>query len=126
MARPSLRALVVDDDSDMRALVQATIRRANEGLAVAAEASTGEEGLDLWREHRPDIVVLDQRMPGITGLDVAEQILSEEPDQPIILFSAYLDDDLRQASSRLGIRACLDKRDVRRLPDVIWDIVQAS
>ena len=84
------------------------------------------EGLDLWREHRPDIVVLDQRMPGITGLDVAEQILSEEPDQPIILFSAYLDDDLRQASSRLGIRACLDKRDVRRLPDVIWDIVQAS
>lgn len=114
------RALIVDDDEDMRFLLRALIERANEGLEVAAEAATGAEAIARWREHQPDVVVLDQRMPGGTGLEVAEQILAEAPDQSIILFSAYLDDFVLHRAGELGIRACISKDDYTTIPDALW------
>ena len=114
-----LRVLIVDDEDDMRALARATIEMANHGLSVLAEAGDADEGLDRWRAQQPEVVVLDQRMPGRTGLDLAEQILEEDPSQVIVLYSAYMDEHLRAAAKRVGIRACLDKDDHRRLPDVL-------
>jgi len=114
-----LRVLIVDDEDDMRALARATIEMANHGLSVLAEAGDADEGLDRWRAQQPEVVVLDQRMPGRTGLDLAEQILEEDPSQVIVLYSAYLDERLRAAAKRVGIRACLDKDDHRRLPDLL-------
>ena len=114
-----LRVLIVDDEDDMRALARATIEMANHGLSVLAEAGDADEGLDRWRAQQPEVVVLDQRMPGRTGLDLAEQILEEDPSQVIVLYSAYMDERLRAAAKRVGIRACLDKDDHRRLPDLL-------
>ena len=116
----SNRALIVDDDDDMRFLVRTIIEAANEGLAVAGEARDGEEAVERWRSVRPDVVVLDYRMPGRTGLDVAAEILAEQPDQSIILFSAYLDDDTRQRADDLGVRACLSKDAYDELPAALW------
>src|SRR5437660_57740 len=79
------RALIVDDDDDMRFLLRVLIEAANEGLAVAGEARTAGEAVEQWREHQPDVVVLDNRMPDGSGLDVAAEILAEQPDQSIIL-----------------------------------------
>jgi DNA-binding NarL/FixJ family response regulator len=116
----SNRALIVDDDDDMRFLVRVLIEAANEGLAVAAEARNATEAVDRWREHQPDVVVLDNRMPGRSGLDVAAEILAEQPDQSIILFSAYLDDETVLRADALGIRACLSKEDYDQLPAALW------
>ena len=114
------RALIVDDEEDMRFLVRAVIEAANHGLAVAGEAADGPQALERWREHRPEVVVLDQRMPGMTGLEVAKQILAEHPEQPIILFSAYLDDQMTEAAADLGIDMCLAKSEYTRLPEALW------
>jgi DNA-binding NarL/FixJ family response regulator len=116
----SNRALIVDDDDDMRFLVRVLIEAANEGLAVAAEARNAEEAVDRWREHRPDVVVLDNRMPGRSGLEVAAEILAEQPDQSIILFSAYLDDETVRQAGALGVRACLSKDHYDQLPAALW------
>jgi DNA-binding NarL/FixJ family response regulator len=116
----SNRALIVDDDDDMRFLVRTIIEAANEGLAVAGEARDGDEAVERWRSVRPDVVVLDYRMPGRTGLDVAAEILAEQPDQSIILFSAYLDDDTRQRADDIGVRACLSKDAYDELPAALW------
>ena len=115
-----IRVLVVDDEEDMRALMTATITTANEGLAVAGEASDGDEAVALWREERPEIVVIDQRMPGVTGVEAAERILAEEPGQAILLFTAFVDPDVVAAARRVGIRHCLSKSDIRRLPHALW------
>ena len=115
-----MRVLIVDDEEDMRALMRATIDVANEGLLVTGEAVDGEEAVAKWRRDRPEIVVLDQRMPGASGLEVAERILAEHPEQAIILFSAYLDPDILDRAARLGIRACMSKREISRVPEALW------
>ena len=120
MPDASGRTLIVDDEEDMRILLRATIEAANQGLSVAGEASGGEEGLAQWREHRPDIILLDQRMPDLTGLEVAERILAEAPDQTIVLFTAYLDDATRATAMSLGVRECLSKSDFAKVPEVLW------
>ena len=106
----------------MRFLLQAVIEAANEGLAVVGEATTGEEAIVRWRETDPDIILLDQRMPGMTGLEAAEQILAERPEQNIILFSAFLEDSTVRRASELGIRACLPKGDLSRITEVLWRV----
>jgi YesN/AraC family two-component response regulator len=115
-----MRVLIVDDEEDMRALVRATIEIANRGLTVAGEASDGDTAVSILREQRPEIVVLDQRMPGASGLDTARRILSEHPDQAIVLFSSYLDRDVINTARHLGVRTCLAKDDIRQLPSVLW------
>jgi DNA-binding NarL/FixJ family response regulator len=120
MAGAPNRTLIVDDDEDMRFLLRAVIERANEGLEVAAEAGGALEALEQWRAVRPDVIVLDHRMPGTTGLQVAAEILAETPEQSIILFSAYLDDDLVARASALGIRACISKDRNDDIPEALW------
>ena len=112
--------LVVDDEADMRLLVEAVIERANEGLTVAGLAATGAEAIARCREIDPDVVLLDHQMPDMTGLDAAEQILAERPDQRIILFSAFLDAEIRARATELGIMACLPKTELSRIPEALW------
>lgn len=118
--------LVVDDELDMRTLVRVVIDLANHGLTVAGEASDGHEAITAWAAldgpPEPDVIVLDNRMPGQSGLEVARTILEQRPDQLIVLFSAFLDDDIRAQADELGIAACVSKDDVHALPEVIWNL----
>jgi len=70
----------------------------------------------------PDVIILDNRMPNRSGLEVAEDILTERPEQRIVLFSAFLDDQVRGQARELGIAACLTKEDVAQLPELITRI----
>ena len=110
-----LRVLIVDDEDDMRALVRNLIEIADNGLAVTGEAADGDEALRRWREDRPDVVLLDQRMPGRSGLETAEVILRESPNQAVILFTAFLEHDIRQRAENLGVKACVKKDDARKV-----------
>jgi CheY-like chemotaxis protein len=116
---PTIGVLIVDDDADIRGLLRATIDLAGSGLQVVGEATDGVDGLAKWRDKRPDVVVLDYLMPGRTGLETAAAILAEEPAQPIVLFTAYLDAELLEEAKRVGVRACLSKGEVTRLPEVL-------
>ncbi len=119
--------LIVDDELDMRTLIRLVIELANDGLSVAGEAADGEEALAVWRSLDPppvpDVMILDNRMPGLSGLDVARQVLGELPGQAVILFSAHLDDNIRAEAAEIGISACVAKRDIKDLPSTIRQIV---
>ena len=121
-----LRALIVDDDSDMRFLVRMTIEVANHGLAVAGEAASGADAIASVEQDRPEVIVLDYRMPGMSGIETARKILHDHPDQPIILFSAYLDEQTIAEAHALGVRACIDKTDVDRLPETLWQLAPGA
>lgn len=111
--------LVADDQADMRLLVGAVFEHAHGPLSVVAEATTGAEAIAQWRRVHPDVILLDHQLPDQTGLQVAQVILGEQPDQRIYLFTAYLDNAIRAEAARLGVVACLSKTDVFTLPEAL-------
>jgi DNA-binding NarL/FixJ family response regulator len=120
----SIRALIVDDDEGMRTLASLVIQCAENGVVVAAQASSPDEAVAQWRATRPDVIVLDYRMPGRDGLAVAAEILAESPSQAVILFSASLDEVPLGRAEHVGVRACLAKDAVDDLPELIRACVE--
>jgi len=81
-----ISVLVIDDDPDVRGFIVASLEE--QGYRVR-EASDGREGLKALEREIPDLVVLDFIMPGLSGADVARQIRSRHPQQPILFVSGY-------------------------------------
>jgi two-component system chemotaxis response regulator CheY len=123
----ALTILVVDDEPDMRYLARVVLEQG--GIAVTAEAGDGPEALDKLRELEPPpiptVILLDNQMPGPSGLEVAAQILACLPDQLIVLFSAYLSDDIIEQATKLGVAACVSKGDALNLAEIIRDLVDS-
>ena len=117
--------LLVDDEPDIRLLARIYLERA--GFSVVGEADDGGKALARYSElgppPEPTVVLLDHRMPGRTGLEVAEEILGRHPDQLIVLFSAQLDDTTRSRADEIGVTACVSKTDIRQLPTIIRSLV---
>jgi len=112
---------LVDDEPEMRMLARVFLQRG--GFDIVDEAADGPQALERFHALNPPpnpaVVLLDNRMPGLTGLEVAERMLAEHPTQVIVLFSAHLDDAVREKASALGIAACVSKMESSRLPDII-------
>jgi DNA-binding NarL/FixJ family response regulator len=115
-------AFIVDDEPDIRALVNAVIRVADDGLVVVGEACDGEEAVERIAEVDPTVVVLDKRLPGIDGIETARRIRATRPHQAIVLFTALLDEQAREDAAKVGISKCLAKGEVDQLPDTLWEL----
>jgi two-component system response regulator YesN len=113
------RAFIVDDDEDLRFLIASTIEFANDGLEVAGVAASGDEALAALPQLRPDVIVLDFRMPDRDGLDIAAAILADDPKQNVVIFSAYIDADTEERAERIGVRECVSKDRLKALPEII-------
>jgi DNA-binding NarL/FixJ family response regulator len=111
--------LIVDDQEDIRLLVRALIRTANHELSVSGEAATGEEALASVDGIDPSVVLLDHMMPGMTGLETAKEMLARRPGQRIILFSAYMTEELCRQARSVGVIGCLPKDDVGRVAEAV-------
>lgn len=94
--------LVADDEPDIRLMLRTVLRA--QGWKVQ-EASSGLEALELCRNGTFDAVILDQKMPGLTGAETAQQLRSEGYVLPIILYSAYLTQEVERLAAEVGIEA---------------------
>jgi CheY-like chemotaxis protein len=110
-----LRALVVDDTPDIRFMVGFQLKM--EGISFE-EASSGQQALDRCAAESFDLVVLDFRMPGLSGLDVAKRLCGENYPAQLIIYTAYVDEELQAAARKLDIPA-VDKSDNERLLEVV-------
>ena len=108
--------LIVDDDPNMCFLERMVLEAVDGEFKVVAEAPSGEDAIRRWRDLRPQVIVMDDQLPGMRGLDVARLILAEKPYQVIVLVTAQHDTATVAAALALGVRACLPKTDIRRLP----------
>lgn len=103
------RVLIADDDDAVRTVVSHVL--SDEGLDVVGVARDGNEAVALALALRPDTVVLDIRMPGLGGLEAAQQIHSVDPSIRLVMLSAYDDATLQQearaaGASRFLIKGC--------------------
>jgi CheY-like chemotaxis protein len=85
---PTSTILICEDESALRELIRVSL---GAGFGFI-EASDGVEALELVKRHRPDVVVLDLMLPGLSGLDVLAQLRAEENgDTPVVVISAWGD-----------------------------------
>lgn len=117
IANDVVRVLVADDDFDMRLLVRATVD-ADSHIEVVGEAIDGSDAVRRFEEIRPQVCVLDYRMPELNGLEAAAKILELAPETRILLFSAYLTPEVIAAARDLGVR-CMRKDAFLDLPGEI-------
>ena len=118
--------LIVDDDGDVRLLLQLLIDQEKPELRVVGQASSGREALTMRRGLDVDVVVLDHRMPGLSGLETATAMLAEEPTLPIVLYSAFADPQMVAEARDIGVRECVEKGDSARLIAVLRELTRRS
>ena len=92
MPNTPIRVLVVDDHPMVRAGLAATISPEPD-MTVVASASTGKEGLEQFRQHQPDVTLMDLRMPEMGGVEAISTIRAEFPSAKIIVLSTYQGDE---------------------------------
>ena len=102
----SARLLIVDDDPQMRAMLRQALER--HGFEVH-EAASGAEVLQALESARPDAVVLDKEMPGLTGFDALELIRQHDVAVPVIVITAFGGLAVRAEALRRGATAYVEK-----------------
>lgn len=90
---PDVRVLVVDDQEPYRRAMRAVVE-ATEGFTVVGTAATGEESVDVARELRPQLVLMDVNLPGIDGIEASRRILADGNGTIVVLLSTYDRDDV--------------------------------
>jgi response regulator NasT len=101
-----MRVLIAEDETIIRLDLRESLERA--GLEVCAEARDGIEAVELARSERPDVAVLDVKMPRLDGIDAARRILDERPI-PIVMLTAYGQDELVSRAVEAGVFGYLVK-----------------
>ncbi len=103
-----INVLLVDD----HALVRTGLRRLLEDVAdiqVSAEAESGEQAIDIVRQSRPDVVLMDVSMPGIGGLEATRKLNQIHPDMPVIIVTVHTDDPFPTRLLEAGASGYLSK-----------------
>ena len=103
-----LRIMLVDDHYLVR-MGLASIIALEPDMTICAEASTGEQAQTLFRTHRPDVTLMDLRLPGMNGTDAVQAIRREFPDARIVMVSTYVCDEEIYGALQAGAMAYLVK-----------------
>ena len=103
-----IRILSVDDHQLVRKGL-AAILSTEADLRLVAEASTGQEALSLFREHVPDVTLMDLRLPDASGIEVTREIRSQYPDAKVIALTSYDGDQDIYRALEAGVRGYLLK-----------------
>lgn len=115
-----MRIIIVDDDplvcESLRTIAEVgSLKQGPEPVEVVAVGHDGEAAIRLYREHRPDILLLDIRMEPVDGLAAGERILREFPDARLLYLTTFLDDEYIVRALRIGAKGYLMKSGVSSL-----------
>lgn len=105
-----MKILVVDDDN-LVSISLKTILEAGGNVEVLAIGNSGEEAIDLYEQYKPDILLMDIRMNGMTGLEAAEIILKKHPDALILFLTTFSDDEYVIRAINIGAKGYILKQD---------------
>lgn len=101
--------VMVADDNDIIRVDLSKLLDLEEDIEVIGVATDGIEAVDFFRRLRPDIVVMDVRMPGLSGVEATRRITSESPEAKVVILSIHDRPEYREQSRKAGARAYLLK-----------------
>lgn len=121
-----IRVLLADDEAMIRAGVRA-ILGTDAAIDVVAEAADGRQAVELTRRHRPDVALLDIRMPALDGLAAARQIATLAPTTKVVMLTTFRDDSLIESALSGGAAGFLLKAsDPRELIAAVHAVVAGA
>lgn len=104
-----MKIIIVDDDP-LVSLSLKTILEASKEVEVLGIGNDGSEGIRLYVKHRPDVLLMDIRMQGMTGLEAAEIILEKYPEAKILFLTTFSDSEYIVKALRLGVKGYILKQ----------------
>lgn len=114
-----MKVLVIDDDalvtSGIRTIIEMATKDFKEPYKVCATGQNGLQALKLYAEHRPDIVLMDIRMPEMDGITAGKQLMTDDPGAKLIFLTTFLEDDYIVEALKLGAKGYLMKTDFESL-----------
>lgn len=117
------KILVIDDEQGIRHLLDTLLSRKGYDVVLA---DGGRKGLELIRRERPDVVVLDLKMPEMDGVTVLQQIRRLNPDQPVIILTGGGTPETEQQVRALGVAEFVEKEfSLHRLGDALKRLLKA-
>ncbi|MDD2427700.1 MAG: response regulator transcription factor [Eubacteriales bacterium] len=119
--------VIVDDDpivtKSLASIIELSSRKDNgEVVNVLATGSDGQEAIELYRRHHPDIILLDIRMEGLDGLTAGKVILTEDSSAKILYLTTFVDEEYIVESLRMGAKGYLRKSDVENILPALYAI----
>lgn len=108
-----MKKLVVIDDDYLVVQALETIVNSKENLSVVATGHSGQEAIDLYQEHQPDLLLMDIRMEPMSGIEAAAEILKRDSSAKILFITTFQDDEYITKAMSLGCRGYILKQNIK-------------
>jgi DNA-binding NarL/FixJ family response regulator len=118
---PRISVLLVDDHAVVREGYRRLLER-DDSLVVVGEAATAADAIRIDIELKPDVIVLDIGLPGVSGIEILRRIIARRPDACVLMFSMYQDGIYANRAIKAGARGYLSKASA---PDLLLDAVRS-
>ncbi len=118
--------IVAVDDDKIVALSLKTILEASGNISVLAVGSSGSEAVELYEKHCPDILLMDIRMDGMTGLEAGEIILQKHKDAKILYLTTFLDDEYIVKALNIGAKGYILKQDFQGIAPALEAVMNGQ
>jgi DNA-binding NarL/FixJ family response regulator len=114
------------DDSELVRRSLRTVLQANPEWEICGEAADGVSAVEMFKELRPNIVILDFQMPGINGIETAKRMAAIAPAIPVVLFTQHASADLERHAHEVGIRSVVSKTNAFPMVGMIEELLESG
>lgn len=109
-----MKVVIIDDDS-LVCMSLKMILEADKNITVAAIGNDGSEALPLYREHKPDVLLMDIRMKNMSGTEALSELLAEFPKAKVLFLTTFMDDEYIVKALELGAKGYIIKQDYENI-----------
>jgi len=120
-----IKVIIIDDDNFICVSLK-TILQADAEIEVVAIGTSGEEAIKLYNQHKPDIMLMDIRMEGISGLEAGEQILCKYPEAKILFLTTFSDNEYIVKALRMGAKGYLIKQNAEAITPALKAVISGQ
>lgn len=118
--------IVVVDDDNIVAMSLKTIIEAAGNITVAALGSSGSEAVELYEKYKPDVLLMDIRMDGMTGLEAGEIILGKDKEAKILYLTTFSDDEYIVKALKIGAKGYILKQDFQGIAPALETVMSGQ
>ena len=120
-----MKVVIIDDDKMIAASLKIIIENGSTA-EVVAQGSSGAEAISLYEQHKPDIMLMDIRMEGMTGLEAGEKIISVHPEARLLFLTTFNDDEYIIKALAMGAKGYIIKQDFESIAPALEAVMRGQ